>query len=302
MRFGIISIVLFLLQLHVNAQVTDTLGYASFYSFNDTLYVAPNGGYAFGNNGFGDKAKAQSYYNESPFVLRKVLLDFGAVENNSGDPNSVIRVTVYDNNGFGVTQYGESDSIAPDSVIAFVDIAVSDLVANGNLTEVSFENSTIVIRRRFSVGIDLTYLSAGDTVGLVSTVDGDAMGATNSWELSSSNTWFTVGQQDYSWNLDVDLAIFPMIDTEDPAGIKDAAQVELQIYPNPATDYVYLEGEFSGMGMITVDVFDLAGKRALSNTFSNSRNIIDLTSLPTGMYTVVVSGSTFQTIEKLMKY
>ncbi|MBI1287458.1 MAG: T9SS type A sorting domain-containing protein [Flavobacteriales bacterium] len=300
MRFGIIAGVLFLLQTAVHAQVTDTLGYASFYSFSDTLYDSPNGGYAFGNNGYGDKAKAESYYYESPFVLRKVWLGFGAVQNNSGDANSVVRVTVYDNHGFGVTQYGESDSIAPDSIIAFVDVPVSDLLANGELTEVSFDSDTIVIRDRFSVGIDLTHLSVGDTVGLMSTMDGDAMGATNSWELTAGNTWFTVGQQDYSWGLDVDLAIFPLIDAEDPAGVLNMDRIAMQLYPNPATHQFYIEGIFDGA--VAVDVFDLAGKRVLTTTVTNARNIIDIEPLPTGMYAVVVSGDSFRVSKKLLKY
>ena len=56
----------------VRAQVTDTLGFDEFYLGTPVLYSSPNGGYAFGNNGYGDKAKAQTY-SRVPFLGNKHL-------------------------------------------------------------------------------------------------------------------------------------------------------------------------------------------------------------------------------------
>lgn len=281
------------------AQVTDTLGFGEFYSGTPTLYGSPNGGYAFGINGYGDKAKAQSYSDTVSFVLRGALIEFGFVSYNSLDSSSVVRVTVYDNDGYGVTQYGDSDSIAPSSVITFVDVPMFELAVSGTTLEAYFEGDPVVIRSRFSVGIDLTQLSAGDTVGLMSTTDGDAMGATNSWELTSTGTWFTLGQEVYSWGLDVDLAIFPLIDTEDPAGVEDADQNLLNLYPNPASTEIWIDAMVSKS--TTVDVFDVFGNKIFVDTFSGTRNRIDITEFSSGVYIAVITINGVSVARKFLK-
>ena len=76
-------------------QVTDTLGYADFISGTETLYESPNGGFAFGNNGYGDRAKAQAFSNNESFVVKEVYLDFGCVEFGSVDSSSSISSIIH---------------------------------------------------------------------------------------------------------------------------------------------------------------------------------------------------------------
>jgi len=68
MKIGLITGLLLAVTHMGVAQVTDTLGYSDFLTGTQVLYDSPNGGYAFGNNGYGDKAKAQSYYHDQSFV------------------------------------------------------------------------------------------------------------------------------------------------------------------------------------------------------------------------------------------
>lgn len=215
-----------------NAQVTDTLGFQTYSQGTSTTYASPNGGFAFGNNGYEDRAKAQTFFHDKSFVLRKVLLKFGAVSYTSNnDSSSIIRINIYNNFGSGITTTGAIDSIAPSEIRASFDILISEIMSGSVFTEVDFSASQLVITDRFSVGIDVTFLAPGDTVGLESTTDGDAALRQNSWEQTANGGWITILNTN-SWDLDVDLAIFPVIDEDDPAGIEEN-NASIAVYPNP---------------------------------------------------------------------
>lgn len=280
MKIRIAVIITLLVSQLAQAQTTLTLGLDSFSSGTTSLYISPNGGYAFGRNGYQDKAKAQSYSHDHAFVLKQVLLQFGAAEFGSGDSTSYITVNVYDNNGFGVTSLGQADSIAPDSILGSVLIPVYQILDDGSFTIADFSNDTIAIHHRFSVGVDFSGMSVGDTVGLNSTTDGDAEGTYNAWELTSSNVWFTVEHEVYSWGLDVDLAIFPVIDENDPAGINEYLTDASFVFPNPCTDVLRLSktGSFSSPMVI-----DMLGKQQ-TVAFDNSTKTIDTSLLESGIY------------------
>lgn len=278
-------------------QVSDTLGYSKYLQGSDTLYASPNGGYAFGNNSYNDWVKAESYSDTDNVVLREVLMLFGHVSFGSQDSTSVVRVTVYLNDGFGVTSIGTSDSIAPDSIVAFVDIPVYQLLDNGSFTVADFTSQTIVLRSRFSIGIDLRYLAAGDTVGLMSTTDGDAGGTYNAWELASSNNWFTVESPVYSWGLDVDLALFPTIDRYDPASVSHYEKVDLIAYPNPVIDLISLQ--FPDNERWSISVLDVFGKLVFQTQRNAQNTVVDMSDFSAGTY-VLHAESNSRTATKLI--
>lgn len=298
-----LSIIFLLAILGANVcwgQVTDTLGFEEFYQGTPILYTSPNGGYAFGNNGYEDKAKAQTYVDSVPFVLRGALLEFGAISFNSADSTSVVRVSIYDNHGFGVTSFGQSDSIAPDSVWSYIDIPLYELVGSGQFVEAYFQDTVVIYAgNAFSIGIDMTQMNPMDTVGLMSTSDGDAMGSINAWEYTAGNTWFSVSESAFSWGLDVDLAIFPLIDKQDPAGIDEFGQAGAWLYPNPATDYVSISYD---QNIVTlVQVLDSQGKLVLQQVPSEVNGKLDIADWATGIYTVRVVYKEFASVIKLIK-
>jgi cupin superfamily acireductone dioxygenase involved in methionine salvage len=57
----------------------------------------------------------------------------------------------------------------------------------------------------------------------------------------------------------------------------------VKIYPNPATDHLYIEG--SGQ---EVSIFDLLGKKVLEQKMDATATKISLPRLPSGTYHVVV--------------
>jgi hypothetical protein len=299
MKFGIISALIFMSCQIGYAQVTDTLGYSDFMLGAATLYESPNGGYAFGSNGYADKAIAQSYSNENSFVVKEVLIQFGAVNFASGDSTSSIIVNLYDNYGYGITSFGGADSIAPDSVLSSVEIPVYQLLDDGSLTSVSFSDDTIVIYSRFSVGVDYSNMNSADTIGVISTTDGDADGTFNAWELTANDDWFTVEEGAFSWGLDVDFAIFPVIDENDPAGIADFEVNEISVFPNPTTDILYLP--IFKRSIKTVVIYNNLGGEVNRTKLDGSVRSFDVSSLVPGIYQITVKDDRLISTAKFIK-
>ncbi len=288
MKKLIIYTVLTLSYCAVQAQVSDTLGWDNFMNGTETLYQSPISGYAFGNNGYGDKAKAQTFSDSGAFVLKGAVLKFGIVDFASQDSASSILVNVYLNGGLGVTLTSNTDSIAPDSIIATRELPVYELI-EGDYTNVDFSSEEIGFssNQEFSIGVAFDNLSSGDTVGLVSTTDGDAASAANAWELTSNNNWIAVAHPSYSWNLDVDLGIFAVIDRNDPAGIVNQVSIEsLSVYPNPTDDLLFVKSyAFTNQGVVGVDVCNSLGQIVWSQQgILNHSEALNLSDLSTGMY------------------
>jgi hypothetical protein len=292
-----ILIVLNLFLFQMSQGQTITLGLDSFSSGTTTLYTSPNGGYAFGTNGYEDRAKAQSYRHDRSFVLKQVLIQFGVASFGSGDSTSHITVNIYDNYGSGVTSLGQIDSIAPDSILGSVSIPVYQVLDDGTFTIADFSFDTIVIHNRFSVGVDFTGLAIWDTVGINSTTDGDAPDTFNAWELTSNNDWFTVEEEVFSWGLDVDFAIFPVIDENDPASVDQRSIERPYVFPNPCTDVLRMSGVDLNF---SISVIDVLGKQ--QNIFYNAQSgVIDTSQLIAGVYFLSVLDQGQTRVIKFMK-
>lgn len=273
--------------LLASAQVTDTLGWHSFLEGTSTLYLSPNGGYAFGNNGFGDKVKAQSYSPSESLVLRGALIQFGAVNATSGNPESKVRVTVYDNNGNGLALFGVVENLAPDSILAVKDILVSDLPTDGSLLEVDLSDSSLVFFNRFSIGVDLTMLAPGDSVGLISTTDGNGGQRQEAWEQEASGGWMTVVSP-FSWGLDVDFAIFALVDVDDPAGISDESNLKVNVWPNPSEGPFHIQMPY--VDQWNAAVYGVEGQLILRQSFLGDYAMFDLNGTVPGLYVLQLQG------------
>lgn len=287
------------------AQTTQTLGLDNYNEGTETLYVSPNGGYAFGVNGYDDLVKAQAFSHDNSFVLRNVQMKFGAVEFESTDSSSSVIVNVYRCNEAGITISGLVDSIAPGSVLASDTIPVYELEDGGALTTVNFTGEAIVIYpgELFAVGLDVSKLVVGDTVGLFSTTDGDAEETGNAWELTSDSNWVAIAQQAFSWNLDVDLAIFVGIDEDDPAGILDEAKSFYSLYPNPANNQLNVVFDQAiNPSSTLVRVYNMLGELVDSSVEKNTnRAVVDVSTLVEGSYFIQISDKQSVSSRKFIK-
>jgi hypothetical protein len=70
----------------------------------------------------------------------------------------------------------------------------------------------------------------------------------------------------------------------------------LKIYPNPGTDYLYLEGNINP---VTVSIYDVLGKKVIS---INNTNKIDVKVLPKGVYIIRVLDGLKEVRKKFIRY
>ena len=242
---------------------TDTLGLDAFFQGTPTLNTSQGGGYVNGNNGYEDKQKAQVYLLSTGTLIEEVIFWFGGKENTSGNSNSKVVAKVYAADGTGTTTAGAGQAGAPGTVLASVDVFVTDIDTAGNFTVAALP-SPLFVGADFAVGFDVTTLAAGDTVGLVATADGDAGQTELAWEQWSDNEWHTLFE---AWPLDIDLAIWPVVDNNsasiDDEGFFDGIKLG-QSQPNPAGSETTIQYELQNNASVTFEMYDVTGKKVLS--------------------------------------
>lgn len=83
---------------------------------------------------------------------------------------------------------------------------------------------------------------------------------------------------------DVDINSTLVVEEELTTGISVADGTVLGLFPNPATDVLYLSG---AKARVAVSVVDISGKRVYEGTMENGQ--LDVRALPAGLYTLQVS-------------
>lgn len=119
---------------------------------------------------------------------------------------------------------------------AVVDIANIDTA--GFLTSFTFANPITVAADSFFVGFEMS-TEPGDTIGAVSSTDGEFSGSQLAWEKWSDDTWlpFNDGTTN-SWQLDIDLAIFPVIPGDTLGMVAFFTNYTPVLYPATGGGYV----------------------------------------------------------------
>ncbi|MFT5920019.1 MAG: hypothetical protein ACI9FU_001834, partial [Granulosicoccus sp.] len=252
---------------HAQGAVTDTIGWSAYQQSTETLYASPNGGYVFGNNGYGDIAKAKVFSGDSCGRIDRILFKFGAKSIHSQDPDSRLIVRLYSIGGIGYTSSGIDSTAGPGAQILDSEgnsytkfISMSDIDTSGGFTVVDIDVDFGVdpCFWDFAVGIDFSDLSQGDTVGLLSTTDGDVDNEESSWDLTSSNKWVTILNDVLGWGLDAEPAIFPVFTRI--VGVEDRLKIApLAVYPNPCNGVASLSVQEAGV----LSVSTIAGKLLL---------------------------------------
>jgi hypothetical protein len=287
---------------------TDTLYWGNT-SAQPTLIGSQNGGFVVGNNGYGDLAKVQAFFADQPplpgnaIALEEVIIWFGAKDFSSGDSvNSILKINAYRLNANGTASSGTVNT-APGTVLASVDLPIaladtgSALGDGGNI--IAFPNP-VWLGFDFGVGVDFSALAAGDTIGIVSTTDGGAFFPDMSWEKWDNNAWYTMKQ---AWPLDIDFAIWPIVDNN-PTGLGEEIAINgvklYQNFPNPSangtTTITYEIG--NNAKNIVMNIFDAKGRMVMeinegAKSMGKYTVNIDANQLSSGVYyyTITVDGS-----------
>ena len=284
----------------LKAQViyTDTLGLNEYQAGSEVLYQSPNGGYVFGNNGYGDQAKVKTFHQDSCGHIQSVLFKFGAKAFNSAPlDSSRLIVRLYSlGGGAGVTTTGvdslnvPSSELVDDNGNSFTTfIYLADIDTSGGYTAVNvpMDSNLDPCFSNFGVGLDFADLNPLDTVGLFSTTDGDAGLSETTWDLTSNGTWVTVLQDQLGWDLDVDPAIFPVFtfDGDSSLSITEIDQLRLQVYPNPTNGILHIKDAVEG----ELSIVDLTGRVLQKMEIQNSPKeevLLDLSNFTRGTYLV----------------
>jgi len=253
------------------------------------FFVNDNGGYVCGNNSYGDLAKADYFdVQQAGKQLHKGLFEFAYVTKGSGqDPDVEFRV--WDDQGTG----GK-----PGNVIGIATAPLSQIfddVNAGEATEVLFD-PPVSISGPFYLGVMLPS-TAGDTIALVSTDDGEVNPGT-AWEMWSDLSWYPFSDAS-SWQLLLSQAIYAVY-CDQGFGIGDLTEIPwISIYPNPAREQLHIESELREP--VTVNMTNFMGQKTGAWSFDDASHILlPVHHLSPGMYLVTIMGKDFKVSRKVM--
>jgi hypothetical protein len=270
--------------------ITDTLD-DHFDSATATIYASPNGGYVGGNSGYHESAKAQEFDVDAPdyYFVEGFIYWFGfkAMESLPSD-SSYLNLKFWNNNYTAVV--GSTTRQIPysvfDSIPLLMDTLTADTMFAGG-ANVWMLSTPEYVTSNYSVGFSMEHLHYKDTISLMTSTDGDPPVSYMSWERWNG-VWNVI---EYAWGLDIDFAIFPLVDLTG-IGIEEMPFVKglrYNLYPNPATEWMNIDMDLQMEGEYTVTVHDLSGK------FIKSQNLgylsqgrvstsVEVFELPSGVY------------------
>ena len=235
---------------------TDTLMPTSFTTGSPALYGSQGGGYVVGTNAYGDLANAQLFYVDYPYKIEGCIVWVGAKEI-VGTPNTT-KFVVYAANGTGTAESGTVKK-APGTELASVTVSMSDLDTSLFLAgaHVFTLTTPVPVTEMYYVGMDFTN-TYDDTLGIVSTTDGDALGTELAWEKWDDGTWYSML---YAWPLDFDLGFFPIVDMTQSIQTSPINGVICNIYPNPAYGVTSIEYQLTqSSSNVEINILDVTGK------------------------------------------
>lgn len=242
-----------------------------------TVYLETNGlGYVAGNNGFGDKAKAEFFYNPLPgSPINQVFMIFGvATYANASD---TIMAAIWDANGIGG---------APGNMLDHVSLNLADIsndVQNLVTTIVNFPGSSIP-SGNFYVGVVLP-TRPGDTVAFISNQFDSLRTAHTAWEMQSSGQWVAMSDS-ASWQLNLSLGV----------GVEECGQPQSNCAGFMVTASAVNDSCNSGAGAVSVAAS--GGLVPYTYAWDSGQSAANISGLYAGIYTVTVTdllGCTFDT-------
>ena len=285
---------------------TDTL-YGNFFNSQAIMYTSNNGGFASGNNGYYDIAKVEQFNVTTAYTVTGVALWFGHKTFNSNNPASGVTVTLYrmDGTGFDATGMGN----APGTIERTVFLPMSDIIVNGTQKNIINFATPFLASANYAIGIDLLALAPQDTVALYTTTDGGGDMDDHAWEQFYDGDWYTVLASG-SWGMDLDFAIFPIVDfgttgiVKNP-GINNGIS-KSNISPNPVHTITNISYTLDGAyGDVTIEIFNSNG--ALINSISQGKLAagtyaigIDMSTYKNGIYTCKINAGAFTRNTKLV--
>jgi hypothetical protein len=87
----------------------------------------------------------------------------------------------------------------------------------------------------------------------------------------------------------------PLWGTCPTASVDDQNQLDISIYPNPSSDTVYIDVNYSQLKVV---VYDILGKQVMNKSITNN---IDISQLEKGVYILQLSDGAKVTTQRIIK-
>jgi hypothetical protein len=282
---------------HFQKTSQDTL-YSHFIQATPTLYASPNGGYVSGNSGFGEKAKLQEFHlKSSSYTVTGFLYWFARKAQNSAPEDSSRLIMVWMDMDSAATVY-DSNRVVPRTTWARDTFLLAD-IDTGAIFGPSLFTWNITpraVNRNHAVGMRFERLSPLDTVALFSSTHGDAPRPAQSWEFWNG-AWRPIF---HTWNLDIDFAIFPVVDFTLGVAENPASPF---LFPNPAQNFSRIQVPDMALKGGKIHFFTMDGKKLQTLDWPAGQPdlTLDLAHLPTGILWVMgESNQDIQWVTKLI--
>ena len=137
----------------------------------------------------------------------------------------------------------------------------------------------------------------------------------NSWNVSNVTNMSNMFDVASSFNQDISswcvtnitseptyLVISPLSESNKPvwgtcptASVDDQNQLDILIYPNPTSDIVYIDGNYTQLKVV---VYDILGKQVMKESITNS---IDISQLEKGVYILQLSDGAKVSTQRIIK-
>ena len=78
----------------------------------------------------------------------------------------------------------------------------------------------------------------------------------------------------------------------------------IKVFPNPANDFIYVEGTLSGAANLQVNIINMFGQRVIDKTVNANGSFtekISIESIPTGVYFIEIRSGEFVKNTKIIK-
>lgn len=267
-----------------------------------TIYGASGGGYICGSNGYGDYAKGQVFpvATGDGYKIYGVLVWFAAKEI-VGSANNVT-CSINPLNG---TATGLSGSVPGPGSTTFLSksISTNDVDTGTSMTFTTFmfdQQYTVMSDYAVVINLQNTY---DDTLGIVSTVDGDGWGMELAMEKWNDGAWYTLGGAGWS-AYDFDMCIFPVVEMNTGMDELFVDGVKMNSFPNPANETVTINYEIQKGADVTIYVTDMTGKQMVvaqegAKQAGAHQATLDLSNLASGNYMYIINAGS-QRLAKML--
>lgn len=222
------------------------------------------GGYYYGTNQLGDKEEVQGFKLTGSTKVVGALMWFGGGHGFSTS-SFIVKLYKIDN----ALTPNEPSIVVATKTVPFNTVDTGTTFASSGVNYFQFTNSEY-INSDFGIGFDMTQLSSTDSIGLVCSKTGDILNQDFQWIKWSDDSWNTVVSSWGTGNVDVELAIWAVVDNS-TASIEEEGFVNgLKLHqnvPNPFNGESIVKYELANSSNnVAIEIYDVKGR--LVDSFS----------------------------------